>query len=54
MLYHCLKCRKDAENKNPKAAKSKKGRIMLSSKCAVCDDKKSGLMKNQEDNYLVT
>ena len=35
MLSYCLKCRKTTESKNPKVAKTKNGRIMLLSKCAV-------------------
>ena len=41
MLSHCLKCQKNTESKNPKVAKTKNVRIMLLSKCAVCDSKKS-------------
>ena len=40
MLSHCLKCRKNTESKNPKVARTKNGRIMLLSKCAVCNSKK--------------
>ena len=40
MLSYCLKCRKNTESKNPKVVKTKNGRIMLLSKCAVCDSKK--------------
>ena len=36
MLTYCLKCRKDT-----KMMKTKDGRSMLSSKCAVCGSKKS-------------
>ena len=32
MLSYCLKCRKNTESKNPKAVRTKNGRIMLSSK----------------------
>ena len=45
MLSYYLKCRKNKENKNPKVARSKKGRIILLSKCAVCDSKKSKFIK---------
>ena len=34
MLLYCLTCRKNTESKNPKAAKTKNGRIMLLS-CSV-------------------
>ena len=37
MLSYCLKCRKNTERKNPKP---KNGRLMLLSKCAVCNSKK--------------
>ena len=37
MLLYCLKCRKNTESKNPKVVNTKNGRLMLSSKCKVCD-----------------
>ena len=40
MLSYCLKCRKNTESKNPKVLKTRNRRILLLSKCAVCDDKK--------------
>ena len=45
MLSYCLKCRENTESKNPKVAKTKNGRIMLLSICAVCDSKKSKFIK---------
>ena len=45
MLSYCLKCRKNTETKSPKVARKKSGRIMLISKCAVCDSKKSKFIK---------
>ena len=48
LLYYCLKCRKNTESKNPKVARIKNGRIMLLSKCAVRDSKKSKFIKQQE------
>ena len=54
MLYYCLKCRKNTESKNPKVAKTKNGRIMLLSKCTVCDSKKSKFIKEQEDSGLLS
>ena len=52
LLYYCLKCRKNTESKNPKVAKTKNGRIMLLSKCAVRDSKNSKFIKDQEDSGL--
>ena len=48
MLSYCLKRRKNIESKNPKAVKTKNGRRMLPSKCAVCNSKKSKFIKEQE------
>ena len=53
MLYYCLKFRRNFERKNPKAVKTKNVRIMLSSNCAVCGNKKSRFIKNQEANGLL-
>ena len=46
MLSYCLKCKKNTESKNRKAVRTKNGRIMLLSKCVVCDSKKSKFIKN--------
>ena len=48
MLSYCFKCRKNTGSKNPKIARPKNGRIMLLSKCAVCDSKNSKFIKDQE------
>ena len=48
LSYYCLKCIKNTESKNPKVAKTKNGRIMLLSKCSVCDCKKFKFIKEQE------
>ena len=54
MLSYCLKCRKNTETKNPKVARTKNGKIMLLSKCAVCDSKKSKFIKEQETSGLLS
>ena len=48
MLSYYLKCRKNAENKNPKVARVRNGRIMLLSKCAEYDSKTLKFIKYQE------
>ena len=48
MLSYCLNGTKNTESKNPKVARTKNGRIMFLSKCAVCDSKKSKFIKQQE------
>ena len=40
-----MKCRKNTENKIPKVARAKNGRVMLLSKYAVCDSQKSTFVK---------
>ena len=53
MLSYCLKCRKNTESKNPKVVRTKNGRIMLLSKCAVCNGKKSKFLKEQKAKGLL-
>ena len=55
MLTYCLKCRKKTESKNLRVAKKKKKKkkkkkvkLILLSKCGVCDSKKSRFVKKQE------
>ena len=46
MLLYCLKYWKNTESKNPKVVRTKNGRIMRLSKCAMCDSKKSKFVKD--------
>ena len=52
MLLYCLQCRKNTESKNPKVAKTKNGRIMLLSKCAVRDKKNQNLSEPEDSGLL--
>ena len=54
MLIYCLKCKKNAKNIDAKIMKTKNGRFVLSSKCAVCGSKKSKFMKGQEAKGLLS
>ena len=54
MLIYCLKCKKDSEKVNSKMLKTRNGRPMLSSKCAVWDSKKSKFIKEQEEKGLLS
>ena len=54
MLSYSLKCRKNTESKNPKVVRTKNGRIMLLSKCEVCDSKKLKFIKEQEASGLLS
>ena len=53
MLSYCLKCRKNPESKNLKVAKTNKGKLIILSKCSVCDSKKSRYIKKQETRGLL-
>ena len=52
MSLYCLKCKKIIESKNPKVVRTKNRRIMLLSKCELCDSKKSKFTKEQEARRL--
>ena len=47
MLSYSLKCSNNRESENPKVVKTKNGRIMLLSKCAVCNIKNQNFLKNK-------
>ena len=53
MSLCCLKCRKNTESKNPKVVKTKNGRMILLSKCAVCDSKNSKFIKDKKASVLL-
>ena len=46
ILSYCLKCQKNTESRNPKVVKTKNRRIMLLSKCVVCNSKNRNLSGN--------
>ena len=52
MSSYCLKYRKNIESKNPKIVKTKNGRVMLLSKCAVCNSKKLKFIKEQQARII--
>ena len=54
MLSYCLVCKTNTENKDAKMIKTKNGKLMLSSKCPVCGNKKSRFMKEQEAKGLLS
>ena len=54
MLSYCLKCRKNAENINPRVSKTINRKTMISSKCAICGSKKSKFIKKQNAKGLLS
>ena len=39
MNTYCLSCKKDTKNIDPKVVKTKNNRLMMLSKCSVCNNK---------------
>ena len=54
MKSHCLKCRKDTENINPKVSSTSNGKAMILSRCAICGSRKTRFIKNQEAKSLLS
>ena len=54
MESYRLKCKKNAENIDPKVSASSNGRVMILSKCAMCGSKKSKFITHQEAKGLLS
>ena len=54
MNNYCLSCKKNTENTNQKMVKTKNNRLMMLSKCAICNNKKSRFIKKQEAKGLLS
>ena len=54
MNSYCLSCKKYGKNINPKIARTKNNRLMMLSKCSVCNNKKSKFIKEQEARGLLS
>ena len=54
MKTYCLKCKKDADNIDPKMFKTKNNRLLMQSKCSVCNNKKSRFIKKQDAKRLLS
>ena len=48
MKTYCVKCRNDTENTDPKMVRTKNNRLIMQSKCSVCEIKKSRFVKEQK------
>ena len=54
MKIHCMKCRKNTENIDPKMIRTKNNKLIMQSKCPVCKIKKSRFVKEQEAKGLLS
>ena len=53
MLLYCLKCRLKSDSKNSRVAETKKGKLIILSKCGVRDNKKLRFIKEQDTSRLL-
>ena len=54
MLSYCFKCSKNIESKNPSLAKTNKGKLVILSKCAVCDSQKARFTEGRQNSQLLS
>ena len=54
MLTYCVKCRKKTEYLDSKISITKNGTIIMLSKCALCEIKKTRFVKEQEAEGLLS
>ena len=54
MESYCLKCRKYRKNINPQVLSTSNGKLMILSKCAICNSKKSKFINKQEAKGLLS
>ena len=54
MESYCLKCKKNTKNINPQVSSTSNGKIMILSKWAICNSKKSKFINNQEAKGLLS
>ena len=52
MESYCLKCKKHTKNINPQVSSTSNGKLMILSKCAICNSKKSKFINKQEGKGL--
>ena len=54
MESYCLKCRKYTKNINLQDSGTSNGKIIILSKCAICNSKKSKFINQQEAKGLLS
>ena len=54
MESYCLKCKKHTKNINPQVSSTSNGKLMILSKCATCNGKKSKFIKKQDAKGLLS
>ena len=54
MITYCLSCKKDTKNIDSKVVKTKNNRLMMLSKCSVCNNKNFRFIKEQQPKRLLS
>ena len=54
MKTYCLKCKTNTDNIDPKMFRTKNNRLLMQSKCSVCETKKSRFVKEQDAKGLLS
>ena len=54
METYCLKCRKYTKNINPQVSSTSNGKIMILSRCEICNSEKSKFINQQEVKGLLS
>ena len=54
MESYCLKCKKYTKKINPQVSNISNRKLMILSKCAICNSKKSRFIKKQEAKGLLS
>ena len=54
IITYCISCKKHTKNIDPKAVKTKNNRLMMLSKCSVCNNKKFRSNKEQQAKGLLS
>ena len=54
MELYCLKCKKHKKDINPQVSSTSNGKMMILSKCAICDSRKSKFINKQEAKRLLS
>ena len=54
MNTYCIKCRKDTENIDSKIVRTENNRLVMQSKCSVCEIKNLRFLKEEEAKSLLS
>ena len=54
IITYCLSCKKDTKNIGAKVVKTKNNRLIMLSKCSVCNNRKFRFIKEQQTKGLLS